>query len=273
MNLKKGNKGPEVVQLQYLLSNRGYSNIKVDGDFGMITETAVKDFQSKHGMVVNGIVDAAMLASLNGPVETIVKGIDVSHYQASPDWKKVKADGITFAYIKVTEGVTGKDAKTNLHGIGANAVGIKVGYYHFASLNDSVNVAADAAAEAKFFNDTLKTLPVAGNLPPVLDIETNKSNLSPMAVQLWITTFLNTMVSLGHPVTILYSYTPFLDQYLPQNHPFGNVPLWIAQYRDVEYPKMPHGWTSYTIWQYTNTGNVNGIGPCDNNKAPASFIA
>lgn len=272
MNIQKGSNGPDVVQLQYLLTNRGYSNIKVDGDFGMITETAVKDFQSKHNLSADGIVTDAVISALKGPAEATVRGVDVSHYQASPDWKKAKADGIDFAYIKATEGTTGRDAKTNLHGIGANAAGIKVGYYHFASLND-VNAAADAIAEAKFFDATLKTLPVAANLPPVLDIETNKSNLSPQAVQLWITTFLNTMVQLGHPVTIIYSYQPFLDQYLPANHPFGNNPLWLAQYRNVEYPKMPHGWTKYTIWQYTNVGNVDGIGQCDNNKAPISFLS
>lgn len=270
-NVKRGDHGPEVVQIQYLLNNRGYSNIKVDGDFGMVSETAVKDFQNKHNIHATGIVDDATLEALKGPQEATVNGVDVSHYQQHVDWTKVKKDGVQFAYIKATEGVTGKDDMCKTHGANAHAAGIKIGYYHFASLNEA-NVSADAMAEAKFFDSVLKTV-TAADLPPVLDIETNKSNLSPQAVQLWIVTFLNTMVQLGHPRTIIYSYTPFLDQYLPSNHTLGGIPLWLAQYRNVDYPKMPHGWTSYAIWQYTNAGVVDGIGTCDTNKAPASFLA
>jgi hypothetical protein len=36
---------------------------------------------------------------LRGP-----QGIDVSHWQKTIDWKKVKSQGVAFAYIKATEG-------------------------------------------------------------------------------------------------------------------------------------------------------------------------
>lgn len=273
MNLKKGDRGQDVVQLQYYLNNRGYSNIKIDGDFGMITESAVRDYQSKHGIPATGIADDVTLESLKGitqHAQETVRGIDVSHYQPHADWHKIKASGVSFAYIKASEGVNGKDALSSAHANGAKSVGVKIGYYHFASLND-LHVAEDSSAEAKWFDGLLRTLP-SSDLPPVLDIETNKSGLSPQAVQLWIQTFLDTMKQLGHPVVILYSYTPFLDANLPHDHPFGSNPIWIAQYRNVEYPKMPHGWNSYLIWQYTNAGEVDGIGKCDNNKAPKSFL-
>ncbi|MEX0299003.1 MAG: GH25 family lysozyme, partial [Kordiimonas sp.] len=44
-----------------------------------------------------------------------LNGIDVSHFQKTIDWSSVKADGIDFAYIKVSEGITITDAdlKTN----------------------------------------------------------------------------------------------------------------------------------------------------------------
>lgn len=271
LTIKKGDRGPNVVQLQYLLTNRGFSNIKIDGDFGPNTEAAVKNFQAKNNMPADGIVSASVMLALQGPTEATVKGIDISHYQPKINWQKVKGAGISFAYIKTTEGVTVKDTFAASHATSAKLVGIKIGYYHFASLNDT-NVAADATAEAKFFDSVMKVLPIA-DLPPVLDIEVNKSNLSPKAVQLWISTFLDVMVQLGYPKTILYSYTPFLDQNLPLDHPFGNNPLWIAQYKNVNYPKMPHGWDKYTVWQYSSTDPVDGIGPCDNNKAPVSFIS
>jgi len=38
---------------------------------------------------------------LRGP-----QGIDVSHWQGTIDWKKVKSQGVAFAYIKATEGTS-----------------------------------------------------------------------------------------------------------------------------------------------------------------------
>ncbi|MCX8074118.1 MAG: N-acetylmuramoyl-L-alanine amidase [Clostridia bacterium] len=53
--LKKGSTGQQVKDLQTQLNKLGY-NIVVDGIFGLITENAVKDFQRKKGLVVDGIV-------------------------------------------------------------------------------------------------------------------------------------------------------------------------------------------------------------------------
>ena len=51
--LKKGSKGSAVKQVQTKLG------ITADGDFGPITEKAVKAYQTKKGIVVTGIVDEA----------------------------------------------------------------------------------------------------------------------------------------------------------------------------------------------------------------------
>lgn len=52
--LKKGMKGELVKALQSLLIIRGYK-ITADGDFGPVTEKALKDFQTKRRLVVDGI--------------------------------------------------------------------------------------------------------------------------------------------------------------------------------------------------------------------------
>lgn len=51
VSLKKGSKGSDVKKLQTALK------ITADGDFGPITEKAVKAYQTKKGIVVTGIVD------------------------------------------------------------------------------------------------------------------------------------------------------------------------------------------------------------------------
>lgn len=53
---------------------------------------------------MNGLIFLALAALANATPY----GIDVSSYQPNVDWTTVKSNGITFAYIKATEG-TGKD--------------------------------------------------------------------------------------------------------------------------------------------------------------------
>jgi len=61
--LKRGSKGDEVRRLQNWL---GFSPPQIDGDFGPITETAVKAFQTKHNLVDSGIVDQGTWKALSG---------------------------------------------------------------------------------------------------------------------------------------------------------------------------------------------------------------
>lgn len=56
-SLKRGDHGPEVVKLQQALATHGNSiHLTVDGDFGPATESAVKAFQSAHGLTADGII-------------------------------------------------------------------------------------------------------------------------------------------------------------------------------------------------------------------------
>lgn len=61
--LKEGDKGQSVKDLQTLLNKKGYK-LKVDGDFGKGTSTAVKDFQKKNKLTVDGIVGKATWTKL-----------------------------------------------------------------------------------------------------------------------------------------------------------------------------------------------------------------
>lgn len=54
-SLKRGSKGAKVKELQTKLNKVG-NNLVVDGSFGSATEKAVKDFQKKYGLAVDGIV-------------------------------------------------------------------------------------------------------------------------------------------------------------------------------------------------------------------------
>lgn len=92
-------------------------------------------------------------------------------WQEKIDWAKVSKDGISFAFIKATEGseegsaILDKYLGENPNG--ANDNGIDAGAYHrarFISENDAV-------VEAQWFVKNIKDLPLT--LPPVLDLEEN----------------------------------------------------------------------------------------------------
>ena len=52
--LKKGAKGGAVWAMQTLLTDRGYSTLGVDSDFGANTEKALKRFQRDFGLEADG---------------------------------------------------------------------------------------------------------------------------------------------------------------------------------------------------------------------------
>lgn len=182
----------------------------------------------------------------------MTKGIDVSHWQGLIDWDKVKADpsNIDFVYIKASNGVGGIDPQFSRNANEAHRVGLKIGYYHFATL------ATTPKAEADYFVSLIKTKPTA-EMPYVLDLETNKPGLDKVNTLEWINVFFDELKIQGYSDVALYSYTPFLDTNLPSDHILGTVKLWLAAYTPT--PKIPHGWTSYWNWQHSSTGKVDGI--------------
>lgn len=61
-NLKKGSKGVQVKYLQKFLNWYGNYKLDVDGDFGILTEKSVKDYQKAEGLTVDGIFGTKSLA-------------------------------------------------------------------------------------------------------------------------------------------------------------------------------------------------------------------
>lgn len=61
--------GYSVAQTQRLLNSKGYT-LAIDDWYGSATRSAVRDYQSKHGLQVDGYAGTATQASLNGTVVT-----------------------------------------------------------------------------------------------------------------------------------------------------------------------------------------------------------
>jgi peptidoglycan hydrolase-like protein with peptidoglycan-binding domain len=63
--LNRGSTGDQVKALQQYLVGMGYNNVKPDGIYGPITEAAVKQYQTTHGLSSDGVFGPKSLAKAN----------------------------------------------------------------------------------------------------------------------------------------------------------------------------------------------------------------
>ena len=97
--LKRGSKGVYVTKAQTLLLNKGYSlsPYGADGDFGKVTEAAVKAFQADHGLKADGIIGKDTWASLDGTEPAIKYTVTLPGLSAS------QADALIKQYPNATK--------------------------------------------------------------------------------------------------------------------------------------------------------------------------
>lgn len=193
-------------------------------------------------------------------------GIDVSYWQgANINWNKVMAQGISFCYVKSSEGTSRREPNAKIQAEGAKQAGLKIGYYHFAHPEKD-----SGSDEAEFFLVMLASLPPT-DLLPVLDIEINKSNLSAEQLTKWVEDFNSVITSNGFNNLMLYSYQSFFDQFILPSEGLKKCKLWLADYRST--PHLPKAFSNYDVWQYSGKGVIEGIqGNVDLNVADESIL-
>lgn len=121
--------GPFVAELQELLNAQGYS-LRIDGDYGSRTETAVKVYQKRQGLRIDGIVGRQTWLSLKTTVKPGSRtlrqgrsGIDVMELQGLLQicGCYVRRDG--FFGVETTEAIMQFQQQHHLHPDGVvNAV-------------------------------------------------------------------------------------------------------------------------------------------------------
>ena len=100
--LKLGDKGADVKKLQQYLIKAGEKLPSgADGDFGKETEVAVKSFQARHGLAVDGIVGAKTKAKL----EAVVTAPTPKHSYPGHLIKKGSKDAANVKLIQARVGV------------------------------------------------------------------------------------------------------------------------------------------------------------------------
>lgn len=178
-----------------------------------------------------------------------IKGIDVSHYQGEIDWKEIKKQNVSFAFIKATEGSNHVDETFAYNWENADKEGVATGAYHFFSFD------SPAESQAELYMRTVGNLD--GRLMPVIDVEYyGNKEADPPAVDTVVSQLQQLLDLLEQEYKvkpILYTTYKVYNRYLKDS--FQDYPLWI---RNVYYPPNDIG-RQWDFWQYSDTGKLSGM--------------
>ena len=182
-----------------------------------------------------------------------IHGTDVSKYQQAVDWAAVKHSGISFAFIKATEGGDRVDDNFLHNWDGTKEIGMPRGAYHF------FYYCRPASEQAKWYIRNVPKDPTA--LPPVLDMEWNDSSptckIRPPAdtVRSEMKVFLSIVEKYYGKKPIIYTTVDFFDR-----NGLSQIKGYSFWLRSVAgHPQEKYGTHPWTFWQYTGTGRVPGI--------------
>jgi lysozyme len=182
-----------------------------------------------------------------------VHGTDVAKYQGDVNWRRLKANGIAFAFIKATEGGDRVDDFFAQNWKQARASGIPRGAYHFYYF------CTPAIEQAAWF---IRNVPKErGALPPVADVEWNPASPTcthhPPAtvVRQEMKIFLEALARHYGKEPIVYTTVDFFyDNDLSR---LKGYRFWLRSVAGHPGDKFAgHPWL---FWQYTGTGILPGI--------------
>lgn len=186
-------------------------------------------------------------------------GIDVSSWQRTIDWDKVKKAGIDFAIIRCGWGTTGVDNQFHRNMKEARRVGIKVGVYLYSYAHG----VAEAQAEAKHCLDLVREY---GKLDMPIYYDEEEAYQYSRAKELAIA-FCTVIENAGYWAGVYSSSSKWqgplkgLDRYTK----------WVADWgKDNSRPAHNSGKPNVSgcdLHQYSSVGNVSGIsGDVDMNE-------
>jgi lysozyme len=188
------------------------------------------------------------------PLAIVKSGIDVSWAQAGIDWDKVKATGLVdFVYSRASNGIYSANDDPNFreNHNRCKALAIPFGAFHFFHFDQ------DPSAQATHFLSRINGY--TGELCPMVDVEeqsgTSADNIGQLAI------FAAKVDAAVGCRSIIYTNADTWNSRLNGTNAFAAHKLWVADwtYNPNREPVIPRGFADWTVFQWTNTGSINGI--------------
>ena len=236
------------------------TRIPVVGDGGERILVRAKDEIAKHSYDLESFRkdENGFLAYYENGVKKTLTGVDVSKWQNDINWSKVKAAGVDYAIIRLgfrgtaQAGNCAMDSKFVENIEGALAAGLQVGVYYYTQ---AVTV-EEAIEEANIVIESLKGYNIT--FPVVYDTEyaenARANGISNSERTACAKAFCDTILAAGY-TPVVYASTNWcvLDLDLEE---LQNYDFWYAYYGDAKGMYFPY---NFTMWQYTDSGRVDGI--------------
>lgn len=195
----QGSTGSAVVALQRQLNAHGAS-LSVDGNFGPATTTAVRNYQSSHGLSVDGSAGQQTWSSLVSmasppPPGTTLWGVDTASFITSSFLSQIKSSFGTPQFIgryidaRAFSPMNASEA-TFIHNQGIRILPLLSDFGGDVGFNTGVSRANDAISKAHTLGIPTKTIIVA-------DIESN-SSVDAGYVEGWYTTITGAGYTVGY---------------------------------------------------------------------------
>ena len=185
-------------------------------------------------------------------------GIDVAKFQGEIDWAKVAADGIDYAMIRLGFRGYGTGAivtdpyyEANIDGALEN--GLDVGVYFFSQATTEAEAVEEAEYVLTQLGDRTITMPVVFDMEMVTEDPNARANgLTPEERTAITRAFCERIAEAGLQPMIYGNPTWLLSKIKLEQ--LQDYPVWLAQYyREPFYPYP------FQMWQYSTTGQVDGI--------------
>ena len=182
----------------------------------------------------------------------MLKGIDISKWQAGIDLSKIDTD---FVICKATEGVGYTDKNCDGFYQQAKKLGKKLGVYHFAR----PDLRNTAIAEADWFVRETKGYHKEAML--ILDWESGDlGNVT------WAKQWLDRVYQKTGVKPVIYMSASVMTSYDWSSVANADYGLWVANYgsnngtaQESVFDRYPlKYWSFYALWQYTSVGRLSG---------------
>ncbi len=227
------------------------------GDFAVPQDAQMGDGLRHYEPAAAGLTGELEPKSAVCAAGSTITGVDISKWQGNVNWNAVAADGVKFAFVRVSDGLNTFDQKFDKNWAEARAAGLTVGVYQF------FRPSQDPIAQANLLLDHMGELQ-PGDLPPVIDVE-DHGGLSSTTVANKVAQWVQHVEAATGVKPIIYTGRFFWQDYV-KTSAYADYPLWIAHYTNG-CPNLPSQWSDWTFHQYTDSGTWSGVsGPTDSNR-------
>ena len=180
----------------------------------------------------------------------VIRGVDVSHHNGYINWPQLKNEGIAFAYLKATEGLSLIDRSYNSYYIASKESDIKRGTYHFYTF------CLDGAMQAQHFIRHAKV--GSSDLIPAIDVEHSPSNKYSNDKN-YLAKVIDELQKMEQAMFDHYGVRPIIytnrDCYkLYIKGRFPENLIWMSDLHNEPTTKN----NEWIIWQFSHTGKLNG---------------